>query len=137
MKLKYFPLLILLAFVINACGSQKRKTVKRSVKTTKTVAKTKKTPTKSEQQPHQKPQPLVKKEDALRVQLPEVKREFRAAWVASVANINWPSKKNLSVQEQKNEALFILELLKNHHFNAVIFQVRPSADALYKSDLEP
>lgn len=137
MKLKYFPLLILLAFVINACGSQKRKTVKRSIKTTKTVAKAKKTPAKPEQQPHQKPQPPVKKEDALRVQLPEVKREFRAAWVASVANINWPSKKNLSVQEQKNEALFILELLKNHHFNAVIFQVRPSADALYKSNLEP
>ena len=92
MKLKYFPLLILLAFVINACGSQKRKTVKRSIKTTKTVAKAKKTPAKPEQQPHQKPQPPVKKEDALRVQLPEVKREFRAAWVASVANINWPLK---------------------------------------------
>ena len=69
--------------------------------------------------------------------LPEVKREFRAAWIATVANINWPSRRNLSTQEQKNEAIKILNLLQDAHFNAVIFQVRPSADALYKSNYEP
>jgi len=66
-----------------------------------------------------------------------IEREFRAAWVASVANINWPSKRGLSTDEQKKEAIYLLNLLKNNNFNAVILQVRPQADALYKSDLEP
>jgi uncharacterized lipoprotein YddW (UPF0748 family) len=69
--------------------------------------------------------------------LPKAEREFRAAWVATVANINWPSKPGLSTEEQKNEALVLLDFLQAHNFNAVIFQVRPQADALYKSDLEP
>lgn len=74
---------------------------------------------------------------ALRLDLPEIDREFRAAWVATVANINWPSKRNLSTQEQQNEAIALLDFLKGNNFNAVIFQVRPSADALYESELEP
>ncbi|WP_131537635.1 glycoside hydrolase family 10 protein [Pedobacter nototheniae] len=69
--------------------------------------------------------------------LPKVEREFRAAWVASVANINWPSKPGLSTKQQQDEALALLDMLKINHFNAVIFQVRPQADAFYKSDLEP
>lgn len=64
-------------------------------------------------------------------------REFRAAWVATVANINWPSKPGLTSAEQQKEALVLLDFLKDHHFNAVIFQVRPMADALYNSKLEP
>ncbi len=64
-------------------------------------------------------------------------KEFRAAWVATVANINWPSKPGLSTEEQQKEAITLLDFLKDHHFNAVIFQVRPMADALYKSELEP
>lgn len=64
-------------------------------------------------------------------------REFRAAWIATVANINWPSKPGLSTDEQKAEALGILDYLQENKFNAVIFQVRPQADALYKSDIEP
>lgn len=64
-------------------------------------------------------------------------KEFRAAWVATVANINWPSKPGLSTAEQQKEAITLLDFLKDHHFNAVIFQVRPMADALYKSELEP
>ncbi|MGS0747051.1 glycoside hydrolase family 10 protein [Halpernia sp. GG3] len=69
--------------------------------------------------------------------LPEVPREFRAAWIATVANINWPSRNNLSTEEQKAEAIKLLDLLKENNFNAVIFQARPSADALYDSKLEP
>jgi len=69
--------------------------------------------------------------------VPEAQREFRAAWVATVANINWPSKPGLPVEQQKQEAIALLDFLKNHNFNAVIFQVRPQADALYKSELEP
>lgn len=68
---------------------------------------------------------------------PCVMREFRAAWVATVANINWPSKSGLSVQEQQKEAIALLDFLQKHNYNAVIFQVRPQADALYKSNLEP
>jgi uncharacterized lipoprotein YddW (UPF0748 family) len=69
--------------------------------------------------------------------IPKVEREFRAAWVASVANINWPSKPGLSTQQQQDEAIALLDMLKKNNFNAVIFQVRPQADALYKSNLEP
>ena len=73
----------------------------------------------------------------IRAQLPAVRREFRAAWIATVANINWPSKNNLSTEQQKQEAISLLNLLQSNNFNAVIFQVRPSADALYNSSLEP
>lgn len=76
-------------------------------------------------------------EETITVQLPAVPREFRAAWIATVANINWPSKNNLSTEQQKQEAIQLLDYLKNNNFNAVIFQVRPSADALYDSKLEP
>jgi uncharacterized lipoprotein YddW (UPF0748 family) len=68
---------------------------------------------------------------------PKAEREFRAAWVATVANINWPSKPGIAVDSQKKEAIALLDFLKAHHFNAVIFQVRPQADALYQSALEP
>jgi uncharacterized lipoprotein YddW (UPF0748 family) len=64
-------------------------------------------------------------------------REFRAAWVATVANINWPSRPGLPVDSQQREAIALLDFLQKHHFNAVIFQVRPQADALYQSSLEP
>ncbi|WP_341475832.1 glycoside hydrolase family 10 protein [Christiangramia salexigens] len=63
--------------------------------------------------------------------------EFRAAWIATVANINWPSKPGLSTEKQKEEALKLLEILEKQNFNAVILQVRPQADALYDSELEP
>jgi uncharacterized lipoprotein YddW (UPF0748 family) len=64
-------------------------------------------------------------------------REFRAAWVATVANINWPSKPGLPVEEQKAEAIKLLDFLVTNNFNAVILQVRPQCDALYQSSLEP
>jgi uncharacterized lipoprotein YddW (UPF0748 family) len=69
--------------------------------------------------------------------IPVADREFRAAWVATVANINWPSKPGLTTGEQQQEAIALLDFLKQQHFNAVIFQVRPQADALYQSSLEP
>jgi uncharacterized lipoprotein YddW (UPF0748 family) len=69
--------------------------------------------------------------------LPKVEREFRGAWIATVANINWPSKKGLSSDEQKKEAVNILDKLSACNLNAIIFQARPQCDALYKSELEP
>jgi len=68
---------------------------------------------------------------------PPVPREFRAVWVATVANIDWPSRKGLSSTEQQAEALALLDLAVQLKLNAVILQVRPSADALYESRLEP
>lgn len=68
---------------------------------------------------------------------PSAEREFRAAWVATVDNINWPSKPGLTPDEQRKEAIALLDLLYKNNFNAVIFQVRPHCDALYKSDIEP
>jgi uncharacterized lipoprotein YddW (UPF0748 family) len=68
---------------------------------------------------------------------PAVAREFRGVWVATVSNIDWPSKPGLPASQQKSEALAILDRAKALNMNAVIWQVRPMADAFYKSDLEP
>lgn len=65
------------------------------------------------------------------------KREMRAVWIATVANIDWPSKQSLSTEEQKAEMIAILDAVKAYNMNTVIFQVRPDADALYSSKLEP
>src|SRR3954468_20691682 len=68
---------------------------------------------------------------------PPVAREFRGVWVATVENIDWPSKPGLSVDKQKQEFIAILDKCVELNLNAVIFQVRPQADALYDSKLEP
>ena len=63
--------------------------------------------------------------------------EFRAAWIATVANIDWPSKPGLSVAEMKAELAGLLDLVAELNMNAVVLQVRPACDALYASELEP
>ncbi len=68
---------------------------------------------------------------------PPAPREFRAAWVASVANIDWPSRPGLSSAAQQEEVVRIVERARSIGLNALIVQVRPSADALYASALEP
>lgn len=68
---------------------------------------------------------------------PAPAREFRGAWVASVGNIDWPSKRELTTEQQKAELLGILELARRLHLNALLLQVRPACDALYQSSLEP
>lgn len=68
---------------------------------------------------------------------PPVAREFRGVWVASVSNIDWPSKPGLPVDEQKRELIAIFDKVRQMKMNAVILQVRPAADALYASALEP
>ena len=64
-------------------------------------------------------------------------REFRGAWIATVGNIDWPSKSGLSTEQQKSELLAILNRAAQLRLNALIFQVRTSCDALYASKLEP
>jgi len=65
------------------------------------------------------------------------KHEFRGVWVATVANIDWPSKPGLPVEVQKKEVIDILNMHEDLGMNAVIFQVRPASDAFYPSELEP
>jgi uncharacterized lipoprotein YddW (UPF0748 family) len=68
---------------------------------------------------------------------PPVAREFRGAWIATVANIDWPTKPGLPVEEQQEELIKLLDLAVELNLNAVVLQVRPACDALYKSKLEP
>ncbi len=68
---------------------------------------------------------------------PPAPREFRGVWVATVANIDWPSKPGLPVEQQRAELIAILDRARSLKLNAVILQVRPAADALYPSELEP
>jgi len=63
---------------------------------------------------------------------------FRGAWIATVANIDWPSPEAVGNTElQQQEMIFLLDSLQSLGINAIIFQVRPTADALYYSELEP
>jgi uncharacterized lipoprotein YddW (UPF0748 family) len=68
---------------------------------------------------------------------PPTPREFRAVWVATVANIDWPSKPGLPAEQQQAEIRRILDQAKAVNMNAVVLQVRPSTDAIYPSPLEP
>jgi uncharacterized lipoprotein YddW (UPF0748 family) len=63
--------------------------------------------------------------------------EFRGVWIATVVNIDWPSKKTLSVAEQKAEFIRILDMHQRNGMNAMVVQVRPAGDALYPSKFEP
>jgi uncharacterized lipoprotein YddW (UPF0748 family) len=68
---------------------------------------------------------------------PPLTREFRGVWVATVANIDWPSKPGLSTAQQKAELISILNHAAQLKLNAIIFQVRPACDAMYDSKIEP
>ncbi len=68
---------------------------------------------------------------------PAVPREFRGAWVASVSNIDWPSRRGLTTAQQQAELLALLDRAAQLHLNAVLLQVRPACDALYASRFEP
>jgi uncharacterized lipoprotein YddW (UPF0748 family) len=65
------------------------------------------------------------------------KREFRGVWIATVDNIDWPTRKTLSTEKQQEEFVKLL----NHHsktgLNAVLVQVRAASDAFYARSQEP
>jgi uncharacterized lipoprotein YddW (UPF0748 family) len=65
------------------------------------------------------------------------KYEMRGVWVSTVVNLDWPSKPDLSVEKQRNELVFLFDQLYQNGFNAVFFQIRTEADALYDSPFEP
>lgn len=68
---------------------------------------------------------------------PPVPREFRAAWVATVAHIDWPSRPGLAAAQQRAEMHALLDRAQAIGLNALVLQVRPAADAIYPSALEP
>jgi uncharacterized lipoprotein YddW (UPF0748 family) len=65
------------------------------------------------------------------------KPEFRAAWIATVDNIDWPTKGNWNADSQKAEFIRIIDMHKANGMNALIVQIRPATDAFYPSPYEP
>lgn len=64
----------------------------------------------------------------------QVKREFRGAWIQTVHQSEYS---RMSIDEMKADFIRKLNLLQKCGFNAIIFQIRPEADAWYPSELEP
>lgn len=62
------------------------------------------------------------------------KREFRGAWLHVIGQTQWQNK---TTAQAKQYIVDQFDKLQRAGCNAVIFQVRPTADAVYKSDLEP
>lgn len=62
-----------------------------------------------------------------------MKREFRGAWLPTVTN----NYKGMPTEQIKQKLINELDTLQMAGINAVLFQVRPEADALYPSELEP
>ncbi|MDB4914600.1 MAG: hypothetical protein JWM95_2244, partial [Gemmatimonadetes bacterium] len=68
---------------------------------------------------------------------PPIQREMRGLWIATVANIDWPSRTGLTAAQQQAELSDILDRASAAGLNAVMFHVRPAADAVYNSPNEP
>lgn len=68
---------------------------------------------------------------------PPPKRELRGVWIATVANIDWPSRSGLPIAQQKSELINILDNHQRAGINAIYLQIRPSADAFYGKGEEP
>lgn len=66
-----------------------------------------------------------------------LKREFRGVWVATVDNIDWPTKPTISSAEQKEQFIRLADMHKNNGMNALVVQVRPATDAFYPNPFEP
>ncbi len=65
------------------------------------------------------------------------KYEFRAAWFVTLANIDWPSDRELSPAQERAEFIALLDRLQANGLNAVVVQVRPNGDAFYPSRYAP
>lgn len=68
------------------------------------------------------------------------KREMRTVWIATVSNIDWPQTQGTgtaTINKQKKQLTDLLDGFVKANMNSVCLQVRPMADALYKSSYEP
>src|SRR5215203_4485317 len=68
---------------------------------------------------------------------PAIHREMRGVWIATVANIDWPSSRTLTADQQRIELADLMARAAGAGFNAIILQVRPAGDAVYQSEIEP
>jgi len=68
---------------------------------------------------------------------PDPKREFRGVWIATLTNIDWPIGHKSTTEKQKQDLIDILDAHEQTGINAVIFQIRPAADAFYAKSSEP
>ncbi|MGQ0650116.1 MAG: glycoside hydrolase family 10 protein [Gemmatimonadaceae bacterium] len=66
-----------------------------------------------------------------------MQREFRGMWIATVANIDWPTQRGLPALQQQTELVTLLDLARALNFTAVILQIRAAGDAMYASPFEP
>lgn len=65
------------------------------------------------------------------------RREMRGVWLATVGNLDWPSRTKLTAAEQQRELRALFDAAVAHKLNTVFFQVRAAADALWPSPYEP
>ena len=68
---------------------------------------------------------------------PAPEREFRGVWIATVHNIDWPSREGLPAETQREELIAILEKAVELNLNAIVLQIRSECDAFYPSSIEP
>jgi uncharacterized lipoprotein YddW (UPF0748 family) len=73
-------------------------------------------------------------EDTIR---PEPKYEFRGVWIATVVNLDWPQNARATAEVQKRDLIAQLNAHQQTGINAIMFQVRPAADAFYAKSREP
>jgi uncharacterized lipoprotein YddW (UPF0748 family) len=69
--------------------------------------------------------------------LPAVPREMRAAWMSPVEGGEWPSRPDMSPDEQRAELVSMLDRAVALHLNAVVLHVRTAADAMYPTARAP
>jgi len=62
------------------------------------------------------------------------KREFRGAWIQTAFQSEY---REMTPSKMKESFIEKFDFLQSGGINAIIFQVRPEADAFYKSDIEP
>ena len=65
------------------------------------------------------------------------KREMRATWLTTVANIDWPVSTTKGMEAQQKELIGLLDACVKFNMNTVLLHIRPACDALYKSNYEP
>jgi uncharacterized lipoprotein YddW (UPF0748 family) len=69
--------------------------------------------------------------------VPPPVRELRGSWIATVANINWPTQPGQPAAVQQQQLRRLIQSAADLGLNCLVFQVRPAADAFYDSPLEP
>lgn len=131
-SLRLFHLFLISILLFAACKSKKpvATTPTRPSSPTSTIS-----PRTSETLPA-KPLPAVALKP-LAYQMPDIPREFRGVWIATVANIDWPVSPDSPWEVQKREYIKVLDYYKNLNFNSVIVQIRTAGDAFYPSNYAP